>query len=125
MRDRKLTDVQVAEIRALAKTRIKKVAIAQQYGVSPQLISTVLRHDYGGRPKRDRQVFVDPEMDTWESIARQYTAMNPDDPINGSRAKQAHDYALKQIRIYFQQQGLTEEGLLGTRPRGEHHAGSV
>lgn len=125
MRDRKLTDLQVSEIRELAKTKIKKIEIARKYGISPQLVSTVLRHDYGCRPLRDRTVYTDPEMATWESLARQYTTLNPDDPISGARAKQAHDCALKQIRLYFIQQGLTEEGLLGTRPRGEHNAGRI
>lgn len=111
MRARKLTDVQVSEIRELAKTKIKKVDIARQYGVSPQLISTVVRHNYNNRPIRVRVWKREDGMETWESLARQYNATH-DDKITPAQAKQIHDKALRKIRWYFEDQGLTREDLV-------------
>lgn len=111
MRARKLTDIQVAEIRELAKTKIKKVEIARQYGVSPQLISTVVRHDYDNRPPRVRVWKREDGMETWESLARQYNA-DHDDKITPAQAKQIHDKAIRKIRWYFEDLGLTREDLL-------------
>lgn len=111
MRARKLTDVQVTEIRELAKTKIKKVEIARQYGVSPQLISTVVRHDYDNRPPRVRVWKREDGMETWESLARQYNA-DHDDKITPAQAKQIHDKAIRKIRWYFEDLGLTREDLL-------------
>lgn len=111
MRARKLTDVQVTEIRELAKTKIKKVDIARKYGVSPQLISTVIRHNYNNRPVRVRVWKREDGMETWESLARQYNATH-DDKITPAQAKQIHDKALRKIRWYFEDQGLTREDLV-------------
>lgn len=111
MRARKLTDIQVAEIRELAKTKIKKVEIARQYGVSPQLISTVVRHDYDNRPPRVRVWKREDGMETWEALARQYNA-DHDDKITPAQAKQIHDKAIRKIRWYFEDLGLTREDLL-------------
>jgi hypothetical protein len=113
MRERKLTDLQVAEIRALGKTSMKKVVIARQYGISPQLVSTVIRHDYNNRPKRQRGVPVkDEDSVTWEALARRYTLLNPEDPLDGQSIKRYHDMALARILIYFEAQGLTKDDLI-------------
>lgn len=111
MRARKLTDQQVTEIRELAKTNIKKVQIARQYGVSPQLISTVIRHNYDNRPMRVRIWKREDGMETWESLARQYNATH-EDKVTAAQIKQIHDRALRKIRWYFEDQGLTRDDLV-------------
>ena len=111
MRARKLTDQQVTEIRELAKTSIKKVEIARQYGVSPQLISTVIRHNYDNRPTRIRIWKREDGMETWESLARQYNATH-EDKITPAQTKIIHDKAIRKIRLYFEAQGLTRRDFI-------------
>lgn len=115
MQKRKLTAEQVLEIRALGQTAMKRVDIARQFGISPQLVSTVLRYDYENRPDLNRHRRKNPEdIMTWEALARRYTKMYPDDPMTGAEFKAVHDLALKKIARWFTIQGLTEDGLLGS-----------
>lgn len=101
MQKRKLTDEQVKEIRLLATTTMKKADIARKYGVSPQLISTVLRFDYGQQPRRDRRKAPTDEFTGWEALARDYTLRYPEDAMNGAEAKAIHDMALKKVLKYW------------------------
>lgn len=105
MQKRKLTAEQVAEIRELGKTSIKRIDIARKYGISPQLVSTILRYGYDSRPSRDRSKMRD-ESNCWEDLARTYNILYRDEPISAAEAKSIHDIALKKIRICFDQAGL-------------------
>jgi hypothetical protein len=118
MNRRKLTDEQVAQIRQLATTNIKKTEIARQFGVSPQLISTVIRYGYD-RPKEEKEVQpldID-KRKCWEAIASEYTTMYPHDPITPAQAKRAHDLAIDKLKCYFRNHIKEHKELLG-----EHHA---
>ena len=108
MRKRRLTEDQVVQIKELAKTSIKRVEIARQFGVSPQLVSTVIRYGYDSRPNWAEKMPRE-ERTSWEALARQYTAMYPDDPLSGQRIKEVHDMAMKKIRAYFDKAGWTED----------------
>lgn len=117
MNKRKLTDEQVEEIRRLASTDMKKTAIARQFGVSPQLISTVIRYGYD-RPKDEKEV-KPLDLDKrkcWAAIASEYTAMYPDDPITSEMARRAHDKAIAKLKNHFRTNQKDHRELLG-----EHH----
>jgi len=105
MRTRKLTDQQVEEIRQLVKTPMKKVDIARKYGISPQLLSTVVRYGYTSRPVYLRNVPAGQENTSWEALAREYTAKYPDDPMDAIQFKAAHDNALKKLLIECERRG--------------------
>jgi hypothetical protein len=109
MRERKLTDQQVTEIQALAKTTMKKVDIAQRYGISPQLVSTVIRYGYTSRPTRVRNLKAGEEPGSWEELATFFNRRYPDEPgISGDEAKRIHDMALKKIAAYWASKGITK-----------------
>jgi len=112
MRERKLTDQQVAEIKALARTTMKKIDIARKFGVSPQLVSTVVKYGYTSRPTQLRTVKLTDEFKGWEGIARSFNQKNPDSQITGHEAKAIHDIAIKKIRQYWEGQGLTKQDLV-------------
>jgi hypothetical protein len=112
MRKRKLTDEQVKEVQALAKTSIKKVEIARRYGISPQSVSSIARFGYEPRPPRFRGKMPTDEANTWENIARQYNARNPEDQITGERAKRIFENSLAKMRRYFASRNLTLSDLL-------------
>lgn len=103
MQKRKLTDEQVAEIRALAQTSIKRIDIARKYGVSPQLVSTVIRHGYDNRPHRASRATASPETYNWAALAKEYNNRYPDDLISAAEAKSVHDLAIKKMRVWFSQ----------------------
>lgn len=109
MRERKLSDQQITEIQALAKTTMKKVDIAKQYGVSPQLISTVIRYGYESRPNKYRGIPAGLEPESWESLAKEFNARYPHEPgISANEAKRIHDIALKKIAAYWASKGITK-----------------
>jgi len=112
MKERKLTDDQVAEIRVLARTPMKKIDIARKYGVSPQLVSTIIRYGYTARPTRERHKKADPDLNAWVDLAKAYTAKYPDDPMSGPEIKAVHDIAIKKIRKYFDSLGLAKNDLI-------------
>lgn len=107
MRRRKLTDDQVKEVQALAKTSMKKVEIARKFGISPQSVSSIAKFGYEPRPPRFRGKMSLEEANTWENIARQYTARNPEDPITGERAKRIFENSLAKMRRYFSSRNIT------------------
>ena len=108
MRERKLSDQQVAEIQALAKTTMKKVDIAQRYGISPQLVSTVVRYGYTSRPTRIRNLKAGEEPGSWEELATFFNRKYPSESISGDEAKRIHDTALKKIAAYWAARGITK-----------------
>ena len=112
MRTRKLTDQQVFEIQALAKTTIKKMEIARRYGISPQLVSTVIRYGYTSRPNYLRKVPAGQEFGSWEALAREYNAKYPEDQMTAEQFKDAHDIAIKKLRRIIEDRGWTREDLV-------------
>lgn len=112
MQKRKLTAEQVLEIRQLATTAIKKVDIARRYGISPQLVSTILRYDYDSRPTRDKRKMLD-GFSSWEDLAKQYNLRYPDEsPLSATEAQRVHDLALKKMRAWFDERGRTMSDLV-------------
>jgi hypothetical protein len=116
MQKRKLTEEQVKEIQEMAKTTIKRVDIARLYGVSPQLISTVIQYGYTDRrpdKKRDRSKMPSGEFESWEALARDYNLLYPDDkPLNGAEIKAIHDLAIKKIMQTWAEEGLVAADFL-------------
>lgn len=114
MKARKLSEQQIEEIRALAKTSIKKVDIARQYGISPQLVSQAIHHGY----ERKKENYKPIDLNTrkcWEAIASEYTFANPHDPLTPEQAKRCHDAAISRLRYHFrkrEEQGEHNENLL-------------
>mgnify|MGYP003325465811 CR=1 FL=1 len=108
MRKRSLTEDQVIQIKELGKTSIKRVEIARQFNISPQLVSTIIRYGYDCRPNWADKMPKE-EKTSWEALARKYTELYPDDPLTGQRVKEIHDMAMKKIRAYFDELGLTED----------------
>lgn len=102
MKLRKLTDEQVFQIKELGRTDMKRVEIARRFGVSPQLVSTVIRYGYD-RPKYEApEKPVDPNSrKCWDAIASEYSTMYPDDPLTPDEAKKIHDTALSKLRHHF------------------------
>lgn len=112
MRKRSLTDDQVAEIKRLGQTTMKRVDIARQFHISPQLVSTIVKYGYDNRPIRVDRKKVDPESHSWEALAREYNKLYPEDPITGPEAKAIHDLTMKKFRAHFAKQNLTLNDLL-------------
>jgi hypothetical protein len=112
MRIRKLTDAQVSEIQELAKTSIKKTEIARRYGISPQLVSTVIRYGYTSRPNYLRKVPAGQEFGSWEALAREYNAKYPEDQLTAARFKEVHDIAIKKLRRVIEARGWTLQDLV-------------
>ena len=111
MQLRKLTQRQVNEIQELGKTAMKKVDIAKQYGVSPQLVSTVIRYGYESRPTIYRNTPVGSEPDSWETLAKNFSMKYPEDAITAAEARRIHDTALLKIAAYWRTQGVKQEDL--------------
>jgi hypothetical protein len=111
MQPRKLTQQQVTEIQELAKTAIKKVDIAKQFGVSPQLVSTVIRYGYEMRPPIYRSIPAGIEPESWEMLAKTFSMKYPEDAITAAEARRIHDTALLKIAAYWRSQGLKQEDL--------------
>ena len=114
MKPRKLTDQQIEEIRALAKTDIKKIDIARKYGISPQLVSYVLHHGYEQKPRQYKPIDLNARK-CWQAIADEYTRANPSDPLTPEQAKKAHDAAISRLRYHFRNdptEGERHESLL-------------
>lgn len=107
MNKRKLTDGQVAEIRELAKTGMKRATIAVRYCVSPQLVSLVLKNGYETKAVDDRVIRSDDDCTNWTEIARLYNERVVGDRITPAQAKGIHDQALRKIRLLCQDHGLT------------------
>lgn len=113
MKPRKLTDKQVEEIKILAKTSIKKVEIARQYGISPQLVSTIVRYGYLSRPNYLKKVKAGEEPDSWESLAKAYNTKYPHEPpITAAQAQEIHDIALVKLARLLKQQNTKFEDLV-------------
>lgn len=114
MQKRKLTEQQVAEIKELAQTTMKKVDIARKFGVSPQLISTIIRYGYDSRPFRPDKVKAKPAPgDTWQGLADAYNSLYRDEPaISAEEVKVMHDIALKKMLKYFTERSLDINDLL-------------
>ena len=112
MKPRKLTNDQVAEIQQLAKTQMKKIDIARKFGISPQLISTIVRYGYTSRPTRERKPKADPSMNTWVDLAKAWNTKYPDERMSAAEIKSVHDLALKKIRMYFEKHELGMNDLL-------------
>jgi hypothetical protein len=111
MQPRKLTQQQVTEIQELAKTTTKKVDIAKQFGVSPQLVSTVIRYGYETRPPIYRSIPAGSEPESWESLAKALNAKYPEEPVTAAQVRQIHDIALKKIAAAWAKQGISKEDL--------------
>ena len=110
---RKLTEAQVLEIKALAATKMKRVDISKIYGVSPQLISRIIRYGYNPRPRYE-EFYIKPRIapQTWEYTAAQFTEQNPDDPMTGKAARRIHDKALRKVAAYFKILNLDKNDLV-------------
>ena len=111
MQPRKLTNRQVNEIQDLGKTSMRKVDIAKKYGVSPQLVSTVIRYGYETRPTIYRNMSTTAEPDSWETLAKALNAKYPEEPVTAAQVRQIHDIALKKIAAAWAKQGISKEDL--------------
>lgn len=108
---RKLTDLQVVEIRQLVGTGMTRADIARRYAVSPQTISFVLKYEYGKSPERAaRTCRTDGDEETWVTVARRYNALFPrEEQITPAQAKSIYDQAMRKIRWQIEDAGLTVE----------------
>lgn len=111
MQPRKLTQQQVTEIQELSKTSMKKVDIARKFGVSPQLVSTVIRYGYETRPPIYRSIPAGSEPESWERLAQTFNMKYPEEPITAGEARRIHETALVKIAAYWKAQGLKQEDL--------------
>ena len=111
MQPRKLSNQQVAEIQQLGTTAMKKVDIARKFGVSPQLVSTVIRYGYETRPHIYRSIPAGLEPESWEALAKALNAKYPEEPVTAAQVRQIHDIALKKIALAWAKQGISKEDL--------------
>lgn len=114
MKPRKLSEQQAEEIRSLAKTAMKKVDIARQYGISPQLVSQIIHHGYERKQREYKP--IDPyTRKCWQAIADEYNIANPHDQLTPEQAKRCHDAAISRLRYHFREdraEGERHESLL-------------
>jgi len=109
MNPRKLTKDQVFEIKDRVKAGASRASMAARFGVSPQLISSVVKYGYDGvRDKeRERVRRTGDDCETWVEIARRYNQRWAHDQITPAQAKVIHDQALRKIRCMMEEGGLT------------------
>ena len=114
MKPRKLTEQQVEEIRSLGRTKTKRIDIAKQFNVSPQLISHILNHGYERKVHESKPIDVNARR-CWTGIADEYNRNHPHDPLTPEQAKRCHDAAISRLRYWFRKdrtQGAHHESLL-------------
>jgi hypothetical protein len=110
MKHRALTEKQAEEIRELSKT-MRNIDIARMYRVSPQLVSTIVLHGYGNRPKPKDKSEITPYR-TWEEVAMLYTERNPHDPITAKEARDMYSRMKYRLERAFRSAGLNESSLV-------------
>jgi hypothetical protein len=110
MKPRILTKEQAEEIRELSKTMRNK-DIATKYKISPQLVSCIVLHGYGNRPKPKDMSEITPYR-SWEEVARLYTERNPHDPITEKEARDLYRRMKYRLERALRKAGLNESSLV-------------
>lgn len=110
MKHRALTEKQAEEIRELSKT-MRNIDIARMYRVSPQLVSTIVLHGYGNRPKPKNMSEITPYR-TWAEVATLYNERNPNDQITEKEARGIYRRMRYKLERALRNAGLNESSLV-------------
>lgn len=110
MKPRRLSQEQADQIRELSKT-IRNIDIARMYKISPQLVSTIVLHGYGNRPKPKDKSEITPYR-TWAEVATLYNERNPNDQITEKEARGIYRRMRYKLERALRNAGLNESSLV-------------
>jgi hypothetical protein len=110
MKPRSLNQEQADQIRELSKT-MRNIEIARLFKVSPQLVSTIVLHGYGNRPKPKDMSEITPYR-TWAEVATLYNERNPHDQITEKEARGIYRRMRYRVERALRQAGFDESSLV-------------